>query len=46
MFRNILISTDGSPTSNKSAKGGIALASALGARVTAYCAGRTAADLE
>lgn len=38
MFKHILISTDGSPLSNKTAKAGIALASALGARVTAYCA--------
>ena len=38
MFKHILISTDGSPVSNKAAKAGIALASALGAKVTAYCA--------
>ncbi len=38
MFTHILISTDGSPVSNKAAKAGIALASALGAKVTAYCA--------
>ena len=38
MFKHILISTDGSPVSNKAAKAGIALAKALGARVTAYCA--------
>ena len=38
MFKHILISTDGSPVSNKTAKAGIALTSALGAKVTAYCA--------
>ena len=38
MFKHILISTDGSPISNKAAKAGIALASALGAKVSAYCA--------
>ena len=38
MFKHILISTDGSPVSNKAAKAGIALASALGAKVTAYYA--------
>ncbi len=38
MFKHILISTDGSPLSNKTAKAGIALARALGAKVTAYCA--------
>lgn len=38
MFKHILIATDGSPISNKAAKAGIALASALGAKVTAYCA--------
>ncbi len=38
MFKHILISTDGSPVSNKAAKAGIALARALGAKVTAYCA--------
>lgn len=38
MFKHILISTDGSPVSSKAAKAGIALASALGARVTGYCA--------
>ena len=38
MFKHILISTDGSAVSNKAAKAGIALASALGAKVTAYCA--------
>ena len=38
MFKHILISTDGSPLANKAAKAGIALAHALGAEVTAYCA--------
>ncbi len=38
MFKHILISTDGSPLSSKAARAGIALASALGAKVTAYCA--------
>jgi nucleotide-binding universal stress UspA family protein len=38
MFKHILISTDGSPVSNRAAKAGIALARALGAKVTAYCA--------
>ena len=38
MFTHILLTTDGSPVSNKAAKAGIALASALGAKVTAYCA--------
>ena len=38
MFKHILISTDGSPVSHKAAKAGLALASALGAKVTAYCA--------
>ena len=38
MFKHILISTDGSPVSNKAAKAGIALARALGAKVTAYSA--------
>ena len=38
MFTHILISTDGSPVSNKAAKAGIALASALHAKVTAYYA--------
>ena len=38
MFKHILIATDGSPISSKAAKAGIALASALGARVTAYYA--------
>jgi nucleotide-binding universal stress UspA family protein len=36
MFKHVLISTDGSPVSNKAAKAGIALAKALGAKVTAY----------
>ena len=38
MFKHILICTDGSPVSNKAAKAGIALASALGAKVTGYYA--------
>ena len=38
MFKHILIATDGSPLANKAAKAGIALAHALGARITAYCA--------
>jgi nucleotide-binding universal stress UspA family protein len=38
VFKHILISTDGSSVSNKAAKAGVALASALGAKVTAYCA--------
>ncbi len=38
MFKHILISTDGSPVSDKAAKAGVALASALGAKVTAYYA--------
>ena len=38
MFKHILISTDGSPVSNKAAKAGVALAKALGAKVTAYYA--------
>jgi len=38
MFKHILIATDGSPVSNKAARAGIALARALGAKVTAYCA--------
>ncbi len=36
MFKHILIATDGSAASNKAAKAGIALARALGARITAY----------
>ena len=38
MFKHVLIATDGSPVSNKAAKAGIALARALGAKVTAYYA--------
>ena len=38
MFKHILICTDGSPLANKAAKGGIALAKALRAKVTAYYA--------
>lgn len=38
MFKHVLISTDGSPVSNKATKAGVALASALGAKVTAYYA--------
>ena len=38
MFRHILIATDGSSLANKAAKSGIALAGALGGKVTAYCA--------
>ena len=38
MFKHILIATDGSPLANKAAKAGIALASALGAKVTGYYA--------
>ena len=38
VFRHFLIATDGSPLSNKAARAGIALARALGARVTAYYA--------
>ena len=38
MFKHVLISTDGSPASNKAAKAGISLAKALGAKVTAYYA--------
>ena len=38
MFKHILITTDGSPASTRAAKAAIALASALGAKVTAYCA--------
>jgi nucleotide-binding universal stress UspA family protein len=36
MFKHLLITTDGSPLGNKAAKAGIALARALGAKVTAY----------
>lgn len=35
MFKHILIATDGSPASKRSAKAGVALASRLGARITA-----------
>ena len=38
MFKHLLICTDGSPLANKAAKGGIALAKALQAKVTAYSA--------
>ena len=38
VFKHVLIATDGSPLSNKAARAGIALAKALGARVTAYYA--------
>ena len=38
MFKHLLICTDGSPLANKAAKGGIALAKALQAKVTVYCA--------
>ena len=38
VFKHILISTDGSPLAIKAAKAGIALAHALRAKVTAYCA--------
>ena len=38
MFKHILICTDGSPLANKAAKAGIALAHALGAKITAYYA--------
>ena len=38
MFKHILISTDGSTVSMKAAKAGIALAKALGAKITAYSA--------
>ena len=38
MFKHILISTDGSAASIKAAKAGIALAKALGAKITAYSA--------
>ena len=37
MFKHILIPTDGSPTANKGAKAGIALARQLGAKVTGLC---------
>jgi nucleotide-binding universal stress UspA family protein len=38
VFKHVLIATDGSPLSNKAAKAGVALARALGAKVTAYYA--------
>ena len=38
MFEHILISTDGSPVSNKAAKAGIELARALGAKGAPYFA--------
>ncbi len=38
MFKNILIPTDGSPQSQKAAAQGVALAKAIGARVTAFFA--------
>jgi len=38
VYKHILIATDGSPLANKSAKAGVALAGALGIKVTAYCA--------
>lgn len=38
MFKHILIATDGSPVANKAARAGIALATRLGAKVTAYSA--------
>ena len=38
VFKHILIATDGSPLSARAEKAAIALAGALGARVTAYCA--------
>lgn len=38
MFKHILIATDGSPLGNRAARAGIALAGALGAKVTAYYA--------
>ena len=36
MFKNILVCTDGSPLANKAAKAGVALARAIGGKVTAY----------
>ena len=36
MFKHILIPTDGSPTSAKAIKAGVALAKEMGARVTGY----------
>jgi nucleotide-binding universal stress UspA family protein len=38
MFKNILIPTDGSPESHKAAAQGVALAKALGAKVTGFYA--------
>jgi nucleotide-binding universal stress UspA family protein len=38
MFKHVLISTDASPASNEAAKAALALASALGAKVTGYYA--------
>ena len=38
MFKNILIPTDGSALSQKAATKGVALAKALGAKVTAFFA--------
>jgi nucleotide-binding universal stress UspA family protein len=38
VFKHVLIATDGSPLSNKAARAGIALAKALGAKVTGYYA--------
>ena len=38
MFKNILIPTDGSPLSQKAATQGVALAKAVGAKVTAFFA--------
>jgi len=38
MFKQILIATDGSPVATRAARAGIALASRLGARITAYSA--------
>lgn len=36
MFKNILVPTDGSPVSRKAARKAIAMAQALGARITAF----------
>ncbi len=38
MFKNILIPTDGSPQSQKAAVKGVALAKAVGAKVTGFFA--------
>jgi nucleotide-binding universal stress UspA family protein len=38
VFKHILIPTDGSPVSDKAARAGVALANALGAKVTGYYA--------